>query len=99
MKFGLSAQAEQLIQTVFQQYPEITWVQIFGSRALGNYRDNSDVDLVIRDNISDELLRKVILEIDELPLPYLFDIVCYAQISHAPFCEHIDHFAKDFYKV
>jgi predicted nucleotidyltransferase len=97
MTFGLSSQAIELLQDVFHHHPEITHVQIFGSRALGHYRNNSDIDLVIRDNISAELLASITLEMDELPLPYLFDIKCYPHLSHEGLREHIDLFAKDLY--
>lgn len=97
MTFGLSEKTLALIQDVFRQYPQITHVQIFGSRAMGNYRYNSDIDIVVRDEIDYRLIAKVAAELDELPLPYLFDVLCYPLITHGGLREHIDKYAQDIY--
>ena len=46
--FGLSSNNIAKINSVFNQYSDINEVLIFGSRAKGNFRDNSDIDLVIK---------------------------------------------------
>jgi len=47
MSFSLSDQALLLIKQAIKQFPEIKKAVIFGSRAMGNYRNGSDVDLAI----------------------------------------------------
>lgn len=98
MKFGLSEHAINLIQNVFRRYSEISQVKIFGSRALGSYRDNSDIDLVLWGNIDESLYAKLNSELDELPLPYIFDVQLYADITQVNLREHIDQFAKIIYE-
>lgn len=51
--FGLSNETVHDIHLVFQSYPNIQEVLIFGSRAKGDFKRNSDIDLAIKgENIS-----------------------------------------------
>ncbi|OGT16765.1 MAG: hypothetical protein A3I12_04600 [Gammaproteobacteria bacterium RIFCSPLOWO2_02_FULL_38_11] len=97
MKSGLSKKTLEKINTVFQQHPEIKTVRLFGSRAIGNYRKNSDIDLALTGKLNDQLLNRIYHELDELPLPYLFDVKIYSQISHAGLKKHIKFFGKEIY--
>jgi predicted nucleotidyltransferase len=97
VKFGLPEKALTMMKKIFQQYPEITAVKIFGSRAKGNYSPSSDVDLVIAGEINELLLARIRAELDELPLPYLFDTTTDTYISHPGVKEHIHRFGKDIY--
>lgn len=99
MTFGLSPEGIKLIVDVFKQHPEISHVQIFGSRAMNNYQNNSDIDLVIQDKISDDLQATITQQLEDLPLPYKFDVICYSDITHIGLQEHIKLFAKDIYLV
>ncbi|MCS6796683.1 MAG: nucleotidyltransferase domain-containing protein, partial [Raineya sp.] len=47
MKYGLPNSAIEAIQKVFSKYPEIEKVILYGSRAMGNYRVGSDIDLTL----------------------------------------------------
>lgn len=97
MPYGLEYQEiEWLIQT-FAAHPEIKKVVLFGSRALGTYRHNSDIDLVLYGEIDQNVMAAIHLELDELPLPYLFDIKSAEDITHAGLKEHIKKFGKKIY--
>lgn len=97
MNFGLPKKILIMMQSIFQQHPEITRVQIFGSRAIGNYRPHSDIDLVISGNINDALLANIASALEELPVPYLFDIKNDVNITHQGLREHIRQFGKNVY--
>ncbi len=97
MKFGLTAEELKMICDLFCTYPQITRINIFGSRALGNYKHNSDIDLTIWGKVNRALLGTISLELDNLPLPYLFDINIYDQIQHRPLQEHIDQYSQTLY--
>lgn len=98
MKFGLTPKDSESICHVFQKYPEIEEVRIFGSRAMGNYKSGSDVDLVVFGKISHETLTRIRFELDEdLPLPYKFDVVSWHEIEREEFKKHIEDFGKAFY--
>lgn len=47
MTFGLAHAIITDFHRVFARYPDIERVRIFGSRAKGTYKDNSDIDLAV----------------------------------------------------
>lgn len=95
---GLSENITHLIKEVFKKYPAIKVVKVFGSRAKGNYRPNSDIDFVLWGDIDSLTLGKISLDLDELPTPYKFDVKLYDEISHSKLKKHIDRVGKVFYK-
>lgn len=97
MTFGLSVETLEMLRSLFSTHPEIECVKIFGSRALGNYRHNSDIDLALWGFFDEKLHAKLCGELDALPLPYLFDVKIYEEIKHPELREHIDTFAKVLY--
>ena len=58
----------------------------------------SDIDLVLLgDGLKFNLLLKILSDIDNLMLPYKFDISLYNSISDVELLEHIKRFGKSFY--
>lgn len=99
MKFGLSEETIYKIQELFKKYPEITQAVIYGSRAKGNFRDGSDIDITLKGtNLSSAILSRIEQDIDELNTPYLFDISIYDQLNSIDLVEHIDRVGKVFYR-
>lgn len=92
MKFGLrDGDLETIIKTI-RQFPEIEKAAIFGSRAKGNHKPGSDLDIAIWGNeISFSILSRLhaILE-EESPMPYFFDILDYSHLDHRELKDHID---------
>jgi predicted nucleotidyltransferase len=82
---------------VFERHPSIGHVRVFGSRAQGNFPQESDVDLAIFGDVDSVLASLVASELDELPLPYHFDVQAYRCIKHAPLREHIDRVDVPFF--
>ena len=97
--FGLSVKASQMIHDTLKKIPEIETALIFGSRAMGNEKKGSDVDIAIKGIkvTTDTVARLNKVLSGDLPLPYLFDIVDYNTISNQPLKEHIDQYGKIFY--
>jgi predicted nucleotidyltransferase len=89
-EFGLDDRALQMIRGVFERHPKIREARVFGSRAKGNYRRESDVDIVIYGDADSVLASLLASELDDLPLPYRFDVQAYGCIKHAPLRDHID---------
>lgn len=89
-EFGLDERALRLIREVIERHPRIREARVFGSRAKGNYRPESDVDIAIFGEVDSVLASLVAGELDELPLPYRFDVQAYNAIQHSPLREHID---------
>lgn len=96
--FGISSNNIAKINSVFEQYAAINEVLIFGSRVKGNYRDNSDIDLVIKgENISLSILQEIENKLEELYLPNFIDIIVYDSIQSHDLKDHIDRIGKIFY--
>lgn len=98
MKFGLTEKEMEIVHGVFRQFPRIKKIIIFGSRAMGNFKKGSDIDLAIVGKAEDDLVTRIsgILN-EETTLPYKFDIVHYETISSIELKRHIDEQGKLFY--
>jgi predicted nucleotidyltransferase len=96
-RFGLTGREQKMIGDVLRRHDEVTEARIFGSRAKGNFQPNSDIDLALWGDISFSTLASIAGELDELPLPYTFDVQAYKNIRHQPLCEHIDRVGQIFY--
>ncbi|MBI1838205.1 MAG: nucleotidyltransferase domain-containing protein [Flavobacteriia bacterium] len=98
MKNGLSEDVINRINTIFSNYPQIEKVILYGSRAKGNYRNSSDIDLTIfSKSITIEDLYKIEIELDDLLLPYTIDLSIFSKISNPDLIDHIQRVGKDFY--
>jgi predicted nucleotidyltransferase len=65
-------------------------VIVFGSRAKGNSTAASDIDLAV-EGIDDPLQAEALAgELDELPLPYAFDVRALSAIQSRPLRQHIE---------
>jgi predicted nucleotidyltransferase len=78
-----------MLRSVFQQHPEVKSATLFGSRAKGTNSDRSDVDLVVTGEVEPLRAEAIASELDELPLPYRFEVQSLAHIQYAPLLEHI----------
>jgi uncharacterized protein len=92
------AEVLEEIQKVFISYENIEQVKVFGSRAKGVAKPGSDFDLAIfGDNISVTDLLAIYVQLDNLDLPWRFDLVIYNQIENQAVKEHIDRVGKIIY--
>ncbi len=76
---GLRSSDLEFINKQFINYPNISKASIFGSRAKGTYKHNSDIDIVVYgDNIDQRMIFKLheLLE-ENAPYPFYVDIVSY----------------------
>lgn len=87
---GLIEQDLTLIHQAVTRFPEINEVILFGSRAKGNYKPGSDVDLAIKMTGTDITNRLSGVLNDELLLPYKFDVLNFAEISNSELVSHIE---------
>jgi predicted nucleotidyltransferase len=97
--FGLSSKYIDKINSIFNQYSDIDEVLLFGSRAKGNYRDNSDIDLVIKgNNINLSTLQEIENKLEELYIPNVIDLLVFDNIENSDLINHINRVGKQFYK-
>lgn len=96
-QFSISEKNLNLILDVLRSYPQISKAAIFGSRAMGNFKPGSDIDIALysKSKINLSLLAQIksALE-DEIPTPYLFDVILYEDIDNPQFKLHIDTYGK-----
>ncbi|OOF35823.1 nucleotidyltransferase domain-containing protein [Rodentibacter heidelbergensis] len=98
-EFGLSIRATETIQNILKKYPEVEQAIIYGSRAKGNYREGSDIDLTLKGNhLTRSILSKIWLDLDDSNSPYLFDLSIYHELSNQDLVEHINRVGKMFYQ-
>jgi len=97
--FGLRDSDISDIIQVLEKFPEVELARIFGSRAKGNYRNGSDVDLaVFGNNISFERIIHISSVLnEETMMPYYFDVLDYYSIENADLVRHIDRIGRIIY--
>jgi len=99
MKYGLKDSVVEKIQQVFMKFPDLEKVILYGSRAMGNNRTGSDIDFtLIGDELTQSKLNKIDLALDDLLLPYTFDLSVFHHIKNPEFLDHIDRVGKVFYQ-
>lgn len=94
---GLKPWELSLIRSVFKAHPEVRRVWLFGSRALGTSRPNSDIDLAIEGDARPLDLAAVAEDLEELPLPYKFDVLSLAELQNEALRTHIAQWGKALY--
>ncbi|MGY6560805.1 MAG: nucleotidyltransferase domain-containing protein [Luteibaculaceae bacterium] len=96
---GLTKEEMTRIRAVFFKYPQIDKAVLYGSRAMGNYKPASDIDITLMGNRIDlSLLTEIEFDLDDLMLSYKFDITIFDKITNAAFIEHINRVGKEIYK-
>ena len=98
MLYGLKISIIEQLNSVFAKYQQIDKVILYGSRAKGNFENGSDVDFaIVGPDINLSILHKVENEIDDLLLPYKFDISYYDHIKNKNLLDHINRVGVEFY--
>lgn len=96
---GLTEEEIAGIREVFSKYQQIEEVLIYGSRAMGNFKPASDIDLtLLGKDIDLSLQTNIEFDLDDLMLPYKFDISIYDKLSNPEFVNHINRVGKIIYK-
>jgi len=91
LNIGLTPEILQQLNAVFQSYGAIEAVVLYGSRAKGTFHTGSDIDITIKgEAILDSLIGRIEEDLDELLLPYSFDISSWNQIDNADLRDHIE---------
>jgi len=100
LRFGLKETTIEKICGVLAQFPQVEQAIIYGSRAKGNYKNGSDIDLTLRGNqtLTLDVLYKIDGQLDDLLLPYTFDLSIFAQLSDPDFIDHIQRIGLIFYE-
>ncbi len=82
MKFGLTREQFLLIENILISIHEVEKVIIFGSRAGDTFKPSSDIDLaIIGKHITPDVISRIFSQLDDLPLPFIFDVIDLNTIS------------------
>ena len=99
LSFGLNSKTIHSIHAVFKQHPEVQKAVLYGSRAKGNYKNGSDIDLtLIGTALNYRLLQQISLEQDDLCIPYHLDLSILAEITNPDLLDPIQRIGVTFYE-
>ena len=88
---GLKRTDLEKLSEVFRKYPAVQKAILYGSRAIGNFKPFSDVDItLLGEGISGSEFNRLFLDIDDLMLPYNVDLSLFSSLSNSRLREHID---------
>ena len=96
---GLPSQAVEEICSVLAGHSAVERAILYGSRAKGNFKRGSDIDLtLVGSGVVYRDLLEIMDELDDLLLPYTIDLSILHLIDHAGLREHIERVGKEFYR-
>ncbi len=100
LRYGLKESTIQKIHSVFARYPQVEKAVLYGSRAKGNYKNGSDIDLTLcgGTDLMLDVQYKIMEELDDLLLPYTIDLSILPNISDPDVIEHIRRVGVTFYE-
>ncbi len=98
MIYGLKESTVKQIQQVLSEYPDVQQTVLYGSRAKGNYKPGSDIDLTLKgEALTLKQLNAIEIELDDLLLPYEIDLSIFHQIDNPDLLGHIKRVGVVFY--
>lgn len=90
-KYGLVDYEIDQVISIIGNNPKIEKVILFGSRAKGNFKNGSDIDLsLIGSDLKLNDILDLSIEIDKLALPYKFDLIISDRIKEQALVDHIN---------
>ncbi len=99
MKYGLADDVMTQITNVFVEDHNVLRVIIFGPRATGNFKSTSSIYLAISgNNLGPDDIPEFYEELDQLGLPYTFQLELLNAIKDSDLIDHIAKEGKPFYK-
>lgn len=97
--FGLSDKSFEILHSIFRNFPAVSEVKVYGSRAKETYSVRSDLDLVIMDELDRKTLGEILMEINSSDFPLTVDIQVWNDIKNENLKDHIQRVGKIFYQV
>ena len=90
MNHGLSDATVRKIQQVLAGFPEVEKAVLYGSRAKGNYKPGSDIDLTLfGEELDERVMSRLYWALDDLLLPYEMDLSNFTDLQHPALIDHI----------
>lgn len=100
MKFGLTDEQIHQIKEILAKYPAITEAVIYGSRATGNFKEASDIDLALKGRLDSSVAADVKYALEEETyLPFFFDVIAYDTVNNPRLKDSIDKQGISLYRA
>lgn len=98
MKFGLEQKIIDKLIAVFEQHSKVDKALVFGSRAKGNNRSDSDIDIAIKgqDLNTDDIL-SMSVAFEEKGISHQIDLINYETINEPDLKDHIKRVGIELY--
>ncbi|MCQ2311375.1 MAG: nucleotidyltransferase domain-containing protein [Paludibacteraceae bacterium] len=99
MTYGLSEHTITKIQEALRDIPAVVSATIYGSRARGDYHSGSDIDLTLSgEELTYTDLLNAYTKLDDLMLPYTFDLSIFSRITNPLLRQNILRDGKELYR-
>ena len=99
MEFGLSPATLSTVRAILARHPAVESAILYGSRAKGNFKPGSDIDLTLTGSALDYAeLTSIQEELYESDIPYQVDLSILANLNHPGLEEHIGRVGVVFYQ-
>jgi predicted nucleotidyltransferase len=98
-EFGLPDKTTAIVRQILADFPAVERAILYGSRAIGNDKPGSDIDLTLfGDQLNLRILGQIAARLEESPIPYQVDLSIWSQLNHAGLREHIERVGVIFYQ-
>lgn len=99
MPFGLSDTTVAIMRGILSNYPELDKAIVYGSRAKGNYKPGSDIDLtLVGCGLSHPRFLRILEDFEESSIPYMVDLSLFDGITDEAMRDHILRRGQVFYQ-
>jgi predicted nucleotidyltransferase len=99
MEFGLSDATLSTVRAILRGHPEVDKAIVYGSRAKGNHKAGSDIDLALVGSALDfDSLGSIAGDLDDSDIPYKVDLSILADIANRNLVDHIQRVGLVFYE-
>lgn len=82
---------------VFKKYAQLDKVVLFGSRSRGDYNYNSDIDLLVIENMREDYL-DFIVDLDNAMGIYSFDVIRFKDLGNNRLAKEIERDGMTIYQ-
>lgn len=97
-KYGISGKDWNEIFDILNRFSEIEKVWLYGSRAMNEAKQYSDIDMALEGkDLTLTLRNDLVLALEDLALPYSFDVSIKGEIENANLLNHIERVGKLIY--
>lgn len=90
-RYGIEQEILERILSVLRSNPEIEQIILFGSRAKGNFKNGSDIDIALKGaGLTFQDMQDLRIALDDLNLPWEIDLLHYDTANDAAVKEQVD---------